>query len=314
MMNNDLTKKYWEALDSFMEKVKQDKYVIAAILAGSLYHDIVWRKSDIDLILIVEDTKKPFKSYCLIENEIIINTSIYTRNQFKRDFESSLNSSQFHSWISKTTLLYTKDETLKEVYKNLSSVGEKDRDLLLLKYGTLSVAGLAKAQKFLYVKHDPIYSSYIINRALVNELASIEVILHGDIPLREVIHQALSINSDFFNTIYTNLLQQNKDENTMNSVVSLIESYLEERTPVLFKPIIKILYDTGMVVGLSELHRRISILNIEPALFVEACEWLVEKKIIQKLSSPIRLTTKSWIQVDEAAYYYDGGVDYDKEY
>jgi hypothetical protein len=35
-------------------------------------------------------------------------------------------------------------------------------------------------------------------------------------------------------------------------------------------------------------------------------EWLADKGIIQKVPSPLRLTQKSQVVVDEAAYYYDG--------
>jgi hypothetical protein len=35
-------------------------------------------------------------------------------------------------------------------------------------------------------------------------------------------------------------------------------------------------------------------------------EWLAFKGVLQKLPSPLRLTNKSLVSVDEAAYYYDG--------
>ncbi|MDQ3250556.1 MAG: hypothetical protein M3Q45_15290 [Chloroflexota bacterium] len=35
-------------------------------------------------------------------------------------------------------------------------------------------------------------------------------------------------------------------------------------------------------------------------------EWLADRGTIQKVPSPLRLTPKSQITVDEAAYYYDG--------
>src|SRR5690242_19737636 len=34
--------RFREALESFVEKVRQDRYIIAAILFGSLSHDTVW--------------------------------------------------------------------------------------------------------------------------------------------------------------------------------------------------------------------------------------------------------------------------------
>ena len=37
----------------------------------------------------------------------------------------------------------------------------------------------------------------------------------------------------------------------------------------------------------------------------EACEWLVQQEVIEKLSSPVHLTDKSRIKVEEPAYYYD---------
>ncbi len=37
-----------------------------------------------------------------------------------------------------------------------------------------------------------------------------------------------------------------------------------------------------------------------------AYEWLADKNILAKVSAPLRLTEKSRVTVDEAAYYYDG--------
>ena len=46
------------ALDALVEQVKQDRSILAAILCGSLSHDTVWAKSDIDLVLVTIDDKK----------------------------------------------------------------------------------------------------------------------------------------------------------------------------------------------------------------------------------------------------------------
>ena len=49
--------RYNEALDVLVGQIKQDRSVLAAILCGSLSHDMVWDKSDIDLILVTIDDK-----------------------------------------------------------------------------------------------------------------------------------------------------------------------------------------------------------------------------------------------------------------
>ena len=44
--------RFQEALELFTAKVKQDSYIIAAILGGSMSYDQVWEKSDLDILLV----------------------------------------------------------------------------------------------------------------------------------------------------------------------------------------------------------------------------------------------------------------------
>ena len=53
-----IQKKFTEALDDLVAQVRKDRSILAAILCGSLSHDTVWAKSDIDLVLVTIDDKK----------------------------------------------------------------------------------------------------------------------------------------------------------------------------------------------------------------------------------------------------------------
>ena len=47
-------------LDSLVAQVQQDRSILAVILCGSLSHDTVWAKSDIDLVLVtIDDSRSP---------------------------------------------------------------------------------------------------------------------------------------------------------------------------------------------------------------------------------------------------------------
>lgn len=305
-MSKELTARFSSALETFVAKASQDKYVLAIILAGSLYHDVVWEKSDIDVILIIEDTKSPLKSLSLVEDGIIINAYSFNRREFKRNFESALRSSQFHSWLSQTKLLFTRDETLSELFEAMSEIGDSDREMLLLQHATLAIADLIKAEKFLVVKQDPLLSYHWAMRSITS-LATIEVLLQGHIPLRDVLPQALDFRPALFNPLFVELSHQAKSTDLMKRVLAMVRDYLREHTSQLFKPILSILAEAGATTGLSIIHERISLtLQLPVALLVESCEWLVEQGIIEKLSSPIELTTKSRALVEEVAYYYDG--------
>ena len=45
-------------LDGLVKQVQKDRSILAAILCGSLAHDTVWDKSDVDLVLITIDEAK----------------------------------------------------------------------------------------------------------------------------------------------------------------------------------------------------------------------------------------------------------------
>ncbi len=57
----EIEQKFQAALDVLIGQVKRDRSILAAILCGSLSHDTVWAKSDIDLVLVTIDDKKVAK-------------------------------------------------------------------------------------------------------------------------------------------------------------------------------------------------------------------------------------------------------------
>ena len=58
MKNASIQQEFTLALDALVAQLKDDRSILAAILCGSLSHDTVWAKSDIDLVLVTIDDKK----------------------------------------------------------------------------------------------------------------------------------------------------------------------------------------------------------------------------------------------------------------
>ena len=52
-VSTDMRQRYEAALERLIAQVKQDATILAAVLLGSLSHDVVWEKSDIDLVLVM---------------------------------------------------------------------------------------------------------------------------------------------------------------------------------------------------------------------------------------------------------------------
>lgn len=296
---------YQVALASFVEKVRRDRYVVAAILYGSLAYDDVWEKSDIDIFLVGRDDKT-YRNYTLVEHGVIFHVNYGPRRDFKALLERELQGAFMHSIMTKSTLLFCTDDSIKEYYQHLHHVCEQDRSYLLLKTAAQVIPILTKAEKWLFVKKDALYSFLWLMR-LMDSLARIEVLLNGDVAGREVIQQALAYNFDFFTAIYSNLVQQPKDETVVSQAIQSITTYIEEKTNILFAPILEYLANEGGVRSTTEIyeHLRKKVHMADMGLLSCACEWLASKNILRQVTTPARLTEKSHITLDEAAYYYD---------
>ena len=295
------------ALDALVEKLKRDRYVIAAILFGSLSHGTVWRKSDIDLVLIGRDEKrvdKHSKGYALVEDGVNIHAVLYPRSQFKQAIERSFHGAFGHSAFSLSTLLFTTDDAIRAHFEAVKHLGSHDRQMRLLDSAGGALRLIAKAEKWLYVRQDHTYSALWILLA-AQELATIEVLLQRQLTTREVIPQALDLNPDFFGPIYRDLLDRPTDRSTVHRALTLIDTYLREKVTLLFGPIFRYLAEEGVARTTTELLAYLEKVSRADSLH-SSLEWLADEGFIQRVTAPIYLHPKSQVTLEEPAYYYDG--------
>src|SRR5205085_2500439 len=94
-----LEAQFTAALDALIEEVKTDHSVLAAIVCGSLSHDTVWTKSDIDLVLVTIDDKKIDASDVALDaNGVNVHALLLPRVEFRKTVEGSLHHSFMHSF------------------------------------------------------------------------------------------------------------------------------------------------------------------------------------------------------------------------
>ena len=102
------------------EAVEKDRSILAAILCGSLSHDTVWARSDIDLVLVTIDDKKIAASDIpLYADGVNVHALLIPRTEFRRMVEGSLHGSFIHSFLAKGRLLYTHDPTISDLFGRL---------------------------------------------------------------------------------------------------------------------------------------------------------------------------------------------------
>src|SRR5437868_3674092 len=245
---------FTNALDALVAEIKQDRTVLAAILCGSLSHDIVWDKSDIDLVLVtVDDRKRDERGICLLADGVNTHAFLLSRTEFRQVVEGSMANSFMHSLLAKGRLLYTHDETIATLSERLHTMGDRDRQLQLLRAGTEVLPLLYKARKWFITRKDVDYTALWILYA-ATPLARVEVIAAGQLADREVIPQAMTLNPAFFKTIYHDLLNERKTLKSVGSALDAIDEYLADRTTLLYGLVQEHLRDVGEARSATEIE------------------------------------------------------------
>lgn len=294
-----------DALDGLVEVVKGDRAILAAVLCGSLSHDTVWEKSDIDLILItIDDKKVACGDIALDANGVNVHAFLMPRAEFRKIAEGSLRNSFMHSFLAKGRLLYAHDDSLADLFARLQGIGEHDTQLQLLSAATSALPPMYKARKWLVTRGDLEYTAVWI-LAAATPLAKVEIISRRLLADREVLPQALKLNPAFFKTVYTDLLNTRKTPKNVKAALAALEGYLAERAPTLFAPVLEHLRDVREARSCTEIENHFER-NFGVSGVTTACEYLADRGLIGKAATAVRLTKRSNVDVQELAFFHLG--------
>jgi predicted nucleotidyltransferase len=306
--------KFEATLESFIQQVKQDEYIVAAILFGSLVDGDVWEKSDIDLVLVTKDVHSPYKDLWITENGINIQVSVFSRNQFIRSRQRALHGSTTHHVYTTSRILFSKDETIIEFLESMHKIGLRDLQLQMLHIISMVIGDVEKAEKFLVVKNDVVQSYLFITR-LLDHLAQIVVMLNNEISGREAVEQATKYEPELFREIFTKVVIGKADKEKLHTIIQKVRSYLAEKTPTIFRLVINYMREEGTFRSASEIAQflndqytsdwwNIAVLGI--------CDWLVEQGYLQKIPCSTRLTNRSRVEMNETGYFYVGEESFEE--
>jgi hypothetical protein len=300
-----IEQKFNLALDALVDQIKADRSILAAILCGSLSHDTVWAKSDIDLVLVTIDDKKVESSDIALDaSGVNVHTMLIPRAQFRKTADASIRNSFTHSFLAKGRLLYTHDETIADLCGRMRDIGERDTMLQLLRAAIFALGPIYKAHKWLVTRGDLSYTALWILHA-ATPLAQIEIISRKLLADREVLPQAIELNPSFFKTVYVDLLNTKKTHKNVAAALAAVDHYLRERAPRLFAPVIDHLRNAGEARSCSELEDHFRR-NFDVGGITIACEYLADQRLIGRAAAPVQLTKKSNVDVQELAFFYLG--------
>src|SRR5215831_11657046 len=198
------------ALGQFIERVAEDRYVLAIVLVGSLSTETIWAREALGLWIIEADgvsrrlpsggnDERIFR--ILVENGINIHAEVIPRSRFKKMVEGASRTAFSCNFFAERRIVYSKDPSIESWFKKANSLATKDQERELLTFSTWTIYSHRHARKRLDLKGDlELAAQETLGAA--HSVAHTEIIRRGEVWEDDVIYRAIEGAPKLFQTIY----------------------------------------------------------------------------------------------------------------
>ncbi len=313
MLDDDMGAKlnqYESALSGFIDRVKEDRWVLAVVQVGSINEETIWRKDGIGLWIVEADgvTRRRQSDgeehriwRTMVENDINLWAEIIPRARFKRMVEGASRTAFSFNFFARRTLIYSADESISNWFDEANTLAKRDQQHELLIMTSWVIHELRHARRLLILKKDLDRTWQVLLEA-AHALAATQLVMAGEICETHAMYRALELNPDLFNKAYRALLSEGPDEASIHAALQTGEQWLLDHAEDHLQPVVKYLKKQRRTVPLSELANHFAFTQLYPWYLESACEWLVQQEKVEKLGAEMLLTKKSRHHVEEPAY------------
>ena len=308
-------RRFEAALEQFVERIMEDRYVLAVVQVGSLLLETIWASESLSLWIIEADgvtrripsdgtDERIFRT--LVENGLNIHAEVIPRSRFKKMVEGASRTAFSHNFFAERRIVASKDKSIDGWFTKANRMATKDQERELLTFSTWTIHASHHARKRLDLKGDLALAAQDTLGA-AHSVAHTEIIRRGEVWEQEVIYRAIEGAPELFQTIYLAVLAKPKNRKILSAALDAIDAYLDEHYKAHLKPLLDYLKKQNRVLPLSEISDHFAFSQVHPGHLEAACEWLEHKGLLEKVSAPFKLTRRSGQHVEEPAYFLDAG-------
>jgi|GEM_PF-2279163 len=300
----DIIKKYEDALESFVEEVKQDNNVICILYDNeSMRKKFINNESGLLISIIVkDDTYEQFYYTCIYE-ETIFEVVVWGRLQIIQDLshQTRFGGLMRYSGFAKHEVLFSRDDQFVKQFNDVRQMRAQTFSAYLMEEVAHVLGHMSNIKRHLTLKQDVIYCQYLFI-TIAERLAKIEHLLrHLPIP-DDVVVAAREFNPELIDTFSTQVFVKKWTIETCNLALQKLETYFISHIETLSKPILHLFkkYKKDIITG-ADLY-----LNFEiPGwALLPLIQFLCDKGDLTLVTVPVKLTRKSKVELEDIAIFY----------
>ncbi len=301
--------RHQQALEAFLERIEEDRNILAVVRIGSLTEELIWKRDRLRLWLIEADKvtrrlksdgDEPRIFRWFYEEGVRLRAELIPRAQLKRMVEGSARTAFSFNHFATRALVYSRDPSIAAWFAEANTIAERDRDHERMRAFSWVVWSARHARRLLELRGQPALArSELLGTSFA--LALIAVIDAGEICESELIPRGQQLAPALFEAVYAPLLRPASEEE-LQAVLAAVDAWVAERGEALCAPVLRVLRKRGRVVPLSELGDHFATSQLWPDDLEAALDWLVRTDRVERVAAPFRITKKSRVEVEEPAY------------
>lgn len=305
--------RFRSAVDHFVERLAEDRAILAAVLVGSLNEVTIWRKEALWLWVIeIDGVTKRLKAdgkderifRILVEDDINLYVELIPRTRFKQMVEGASRTAFSCNFFAHRELVYCDDPSIEQWFDQACQAAAKDQAKERLATTTWAIHGYRHAKKLLERKGDlELARQQLIDTAYA--VAAMAIVRQGEVFEDLIIYRGIEAEPELMKTVYLDLLTKKPTKKALSAALESLDDFLKRDWQENLKPLIQYLLKQRRTVGLTEMSEFFAYSQLYPWHLESACEWLADEGFLEKVSAPFKLTKKSHVEVEEPAYFLD---------
>lgn len=290
---------YQGAFQSMIKKLEKNSDVLAVLVFGSMVTGDLWEESDIDLIVILNDSSTLNGNIYCSENDVPIHMKIYNKSEFVDFFKNHRAGDFMHRILISSKLVFSHDRQITDRYNSLIYHTDNERNKWSLVYLGELTKSVALCKK--YIKNNK-SSAYMAALTAVECFSKLFLNLNGYLISKDATAVAANLNNDLKEK-YSKLISSDyRDINSIEETIKYFESFVDKNIKKCTEYLLKVLQEKDTYMSSEELKYCEEFKGFQ--IHMEDLLDLLYKKGIVKKSGRDVLSVNNFVICKENVYKY----------
>ncbi len=290
-------KVYQEAYESTINKLENNRQIVAIVVYGSMVSGDIWEESDIDFLVITKEKNRSEHLYSKILN-VPIHMFYISKDSFIDSYKNLLKGGTFHKAFFTGKLVYCYDDEIEEIHTSTRFYKDIDRDVRNIEIMCNLINSVHYTKK--YYTTGKMETAYQWCVEVLTNYARLLMSLDGHITDKDILSFAVSVNDDIeylFNILNMGMNISEK----VKEILSTVEKFIDSNIQNISKLVIEFLRNSIFPISVEDLKNSREFKQVDGDLSM-LLDKLSKLNIIKENSRKCTTYADEYL-IDETVYF-----------